>query len=585
MATEVITKWIYPKANPEVNKKIKDLAIETGLSESLVTIFWNRKIRTAKEIKDFLSFSLADAHDPKLLKDMEKVADRIVWHLCQGNKVVLYSDYDADGWGCVIVFVKLLRALGYEVGWFTNTREMGYGLKPEGVDLLVKKYPDVKLIVTADNGIVAFEGIEYATKTLGIEVCVTDHHEPSSDGRLPECSGVVDPKRLDETYPFNGLCGTAVVYKLCQVIYEKLGHKTKECNSMLDIVAIATVADVVPMLDENRAFVREGLKMINDYSKKIWKWMKTSLTDERFEPVVTAKTIGFSYAPAINACSRLLGNMNIPIEAFLLDENVDELEIIDLIDKMRSINEERKLLSTNQTDGVFGLIADSIDAPCYVVWHEELHEGILGIIAGRICEKFNKPVVVLTESNEPGVYKGSGRSINGFNFKEILDDIQARTGILEAYGGHEKAGGVTIREENLMNFRVELTLKADELLDLGACKETVIDLAITDEEYGPKLYDEMKSLEPYGEDFKSPIYGIRDFNPMIETFGGDDKDRHLKFSGKNVEYVCWNSGKDWVDDGKPSTNINCIGEFDKFDTYKKKCQIVTREYSDISFKK
>ena len=392
--------------------------------------------------------SLADAHNPRLLKDIEKVAERVLYHLKHG-KVTLYSDYDCDGWGCVIVFVKLMRMLGYEVNWYTNDRELGYGLKIEGVDDLMTKYPDTTLILTSDNGIVAFEGIEHASDVYGIEVCVTDHHEPSADGRLPKCSGVVDPKRLDETYPFNGICGTTVIYKLCQVIFEELGHKAKSCNCMLDIVAMATVGDVMPLIDENRAFVKEGLKMINAQEKNIWKYMKNILTDERFEPTVTSKTLGFSYVPAVNACSRLMSNMDIPITAFLMDDTNPSLEedIISLVNKMKDINNERKLLSTQQTEGVMGICYSKIDDPMYVVWHKELHEGIVGIIAGRICEKFNKPVIVLTESKTPGIWKGSGRSVPGFNIKEVLDDIQARTGLLVQYGGHEGACGVTIKEE------------------------------------------------------------------------------------------------------------------------------------------
>lgn len=585
---EVKTKWVYPKASKINSDAIKKLALETGLTESLCTLFYNRNIRTKEEIKHFLSFGKGDVPSPKLMKDMEKVADIVVKHLLVGHKIVLYSDYDADGWGCVIVFCKLMKKLGYDVEWFTNSRALGYGLKPEGVDMLVAKYPDVKLILTADNGIVAFEGIKHAVEDLGIEVCVTDHHEPSSDGRLPECSGVVDPKRLDETYPFSGLCGTGVIYKLCQVIYEKLGHKAKECDEMLDVVAIATVADVVPLLEENRFYVKEGLAAINSQEKNIWKYMKQILTSEQFDPVVNAKTIGFTYAPSINACSRLLGNMDLPIEIFLKDDsNPDnENEIRELILKMQSINEERKLLSNNQSDGVIGLVAAAIDDPCYVVWHEELHEGIVGIIAGRVCERFNKPTLILTNSPEhPHLYKGSGRSVDGFNIKEVLDEIQRDTGLLEAYGGHEGACGVTIKEENLEAFKIEMILKADELLDDGAIKETIIDLALTDMEYSARLYDEMKSLEPFGQDFRAPIYGIRDFNPTFaDTFGGDNKDKHIKFKGKNVEYICWNAGELWKEDKCPSTSINCIGEFEKFDTWSNKCQITTREYADIVFK-
>ena len=583
----VDNKWIYPLADKEVEKTVEKLSKETGLSKEEVIIFYNRRIRTAKEIKRFINLGMKDLLDPRGLKDIEKVSEAIIRHGKAGNLIVLYSDYDADGCFSVVVFLKLLRALGFNVEYFTNDRDLGYGIQEKGADLLLEKFPDVKLIVTADNGIVAIDAIKYVVEELKIEVCVTDHHEPLPSGIIPNCTGVVNPKRFDDTYPFKGLCGTAVIYKLCRLIYEDIGMDPRKCDEMLDFVAIATVADVMPLLEENRVFVKEGLNIINREDKNIWKYMKEVLMNPMYETSVNSKTIGFTYGPAVNACSRLLGNMDIPLKAFLLDDSnpANENDIKNTIKHMQSINEERKELSNNQTVGTMNVVEEFIDDPIYVVWHEELHEGIVGIIAGRICEKFNKPTIIMTRSkDDPSIWKGSGRSVEGFNIKEVLDEIQDETGLINKYGGHEGACGLSIEEKNLNSFKIEILLKADELISNNP-KTTVIDLALKDEEYSIEIYDRMKALEPFGQDFPEPVYGIREFSPKFsESFGGDEKIKHVKFTGENIIFVGWNCGEDWIEDGKPNKDISVIGELG-YNDYSKKMQLTTRSYTDIYFDK
>lgn len=582
---EVENKWIYPLANKETKKKIKELSKETGLSEVICSIFYNRNFKTAKEIKDFMDISMNDVLPAEGLKDIETCAEIVIKHLKNGN-VVIYSDYDADGAFCVIVFIKLMKQLGYNVTYYTNNRKMGYGLKSEGVDELLSKYPKTTLILTSDNGIVAFEGISHAVKDLGIEVCVTDHHEPSPDGKLPECSAIVNPKRLDETYPFKGICGTAVIYKLCQVIYKKLGKNPKVCDKMLDFVGLATVGDVVPLINENRVFVKKALEIINKEDKKIWKLMREYLTDKRYDKVITAKTFGFNYIPAINACSRLLGQMEIPINTFLLDDKLsaNEENIKIGIETMKGINEQRKQLSDYQTKTIMNLLKNCLDDPIFVIWAEGLEEGIVGIIAGRICEKFNKPTIIMTNSLEnPNIWKGSGRSIPGFNIKGIIDKVQAETNCLKAYGGHEGACGVTLETNKLSEFKVSMIIEAEDLLGATNVKEVIIDFVGTEDDYKDiRLYDEICSLEPYGQEFKMPIFGIKDFNPKnAESFGGEDKLKHLKFSGDYLTYTAWNCGEEWIKDGKFNKKINAIGELG-FNDFEKKLELKTREYSDIT---
>ena len=582
-------QWVYPLSDKAVQADVKKLMAETGLSKDEVIILYNRNIRTKEDINNFLNLSLDNMCDPHQMKDAVKVAKVIAKHINCNNKIVLYSDYDADGWGCVVVALKLLRRVGADIEWYANTREMGYGIKPEGVDEVLKKYPEAKLLVTSDNGIVGFEGIQHAID-CGLEVCVTDHHMPSSDGRLPECSGVVDPHRADETYPFDGLCGAGVIWKVCTLVYEELGIDPKKCNCMLDVVALSTIADCVPILYENRIIVTEGLRRINKESKVVWTAMREVLQDARFETCVTAKTIGFTYGPCINACSRLMGNIELPVRPFLYDNDEKNLPLMRKdIELMRDVNEERKALCNSQTDGVMTLIDAYVDDEVYVVWHPELHEGVVGIIAGRIAEKYNKPCIVLTNSKaHPTVWKGSARSVPGFNLKEVLDQIQEKSieegvegGYLAAYGGHEGAAGLTVNEEHLLGFKLAMLEKGEELLSTDAIKKLVVDVVLTDENYAPEYFDRMRALEPFGEGFEMPVYGVRDFNPSeVSKFGGEEKDKHVKFIGKNVDFIAWNSQKDWIDNfGEYEGEFNAIGEL-RYDSYNGKMQLTTMNIID-----
>lgn len=582
-------QWVYPLADKTVQADIKKLMVETGLSKDELIILYNRHIRTKKDIDNFLNLSLDNMCDPHLLKDGEKAAKVIAKHISCGNHIINYSDYDCDGWGCVITCLKSLRRLGANIDWYANTRDMGYGIMPAGIDAILEKYPDTKLIITTDNGIVGYEGIQYAIDK-GIEVVVTDHHMPSSDGRLPECSAVVDPHRQDETYPFDSLCGAGVIWKVCNLVYEELGVDTKILKSLLDIVAVSTIADCVPLLYENRIIVTEGLRRVNNESKVVWKAMREILQDARYETCVTAKTIGFTYGPCINACSRLMGSIELPVKPFLYENDERNLPLMRKdIELMRDVNEERKALCNSQTDGVMTMIDDYIDDEVYVVWHPELHEGVVGIIAGRIAEKYNKPCIVLTNSREhPDIWKGSARSVEGFNLKEVLDQIQEESiasgvegGYLAAYGGHEGAAGLTVKEDNLVGFKIAMLEKGAELLNIESTKKITVDVVLKDENFAPEYFDRMRALEPFGQNFEMPIYGVRDFEPdEILKFGGDEKDKHVKFIGKKVDFIAWNSQKDWIENfGEDVKSFNAIGEL-RYDSYNGKMQLTTMNIID-----
>ena len=535
-------KWIYPLASKVIAEKINQLAKETGLSKEECTIFYNRNIRTKEEIVKFLDVSPASLHSPKLLKDCEKVASIVLKHIKAGHKIVMYSDFDCDGEKSVAIGVPLLKNLGADISYYINQRPEGFGMLVQGVDNVVAKYPDVKLIISADNGSVAFDAINHAVKDLGIEVCVTDHHEPSADGSLPECSGVVNPKRHDDTYPFKGICGATVFYKLCREIYEQAGKPVSIVDSYLDMVAVATVGDVMPIIDENRYIVQEGLRRINGKSRIVWDAILNTWFDPRFTNALCAKDIAWTISPTINASSRLLGNMDIPLSMFLLENNnSNRAKIFDIAKQMNGINTERKILAADQTKGCMVLAEKQKDESILILCHEELHEGLVGLIAGKIKEKYNRPVIVMTNSKEkPDVWKGSARSVEGFNIKEVMDEIQEEEHCFEAYGGHELAGGLTVKDENMANFKIAMLMKADEYIVEEPVNEVLIDFAMEEEELDSSLYDKIQSLEPFGQGFGKPLVCIKNWDPVSFSQGGKNG-QHLYVTGKTgFSYNLWN---------------------------------------------
>ena len=563
---EKLSKWIYPLSNPEIEKDVQKLVKETGLRWEEVAILFNRGLKTQRDIEEFLSINLNTLHDTRLMKDAEKGADKIIEYIKSGKEITNYTDYDADGFGAGVTFTTLTRRLGGVVNVWANSRDMGFGMSVEGVKKMLNKYPNTKLIVTTDNGVVAFDAVEYAN-SLGIEVVITDHHEPDPTGKLPNAVAIIDPKRSDCEYPFKDLCGAGIAFKLLMLIYYKLGKNPKDCYDMLDIVATSTIADVVSLTNENRAIVKAGLEMINKEEKLIWKVMREVFSKGAFAEItnVDSRTIAFTYAPAINACSRILGSIELPIQLFMLEDdesNVDKMQ--EMAFEMKSINDERKVMTKDLQHGAIALWAEKDDFPVIVIAHEEFHEGIVGIIAGRLKESFNKPAIVLAkDSNDPTIFKGSGRSIEGFPIKDVLDEIQAESNILLAHGGHDMACGLSIKEKDIPILELSLILKAEEMLSEDHfVKKEIVDIALDESQFTYELMDVLKNLEPYGADFAEPVIGLKQYNPRFVNISKtyevskEEEDstiatmplvKHLFLKGKNVNLVSWYGGKQWLE--------------------------------------
>lgn len=503
------------------------------------------KILSIRGIKDknlFLNGKISDLHDISLLNDGVKAVEIIKKAIAEEELIVIYSDYDVDGASGASVAYLMLKECGANVYYYTNNRfSQGYGMCLSGLDEILSIHPDIKLILTIDNGIVAYDAIDYA-KSKGIEVVVTDHHEPGD--KLPGADAVVNPKRLDSTYPFDGICGAVVVWKVLRELYEN----KKDANKYLDILAIATVGDVVPLVDENRIIVKEGLKLLRDDKRLSLKILReeTKTTD-----ISSHFTLGFVYGPIFNAISRLGGDINLVIE-FLVSK--DEDFIRDAVTTLINYNEERKALTDIQLEESERVLSEKGIKEVIVLYDETFHEGIVGLIAGRLKEKYNRPTIILTKA-ENGNIKGSARSIEGFHLKENLDIIAST---LLGYGGHALAAGLSLSPENLNIFEEKMiklakaTLTEDDYIK----KFYFID-TLSEKDINLKLIDELNQLEPYGAGFEKPLIKLKDFN-VKRCFVMGQKKEHIKLMGNSISIIAWRQANNYAERGNP-LKITALG--------------------------
>lgn len=541
-------KWIYRKTDITNLKRDERL---TGISPQVLTILKTRGYDTCEKIEEFLFSNINNLRDTRLMQDAEKAVDIISESIKNGEKMVVYGDYDADGVSSVVVMVSLLKNLGADVEYHTNNRFVdGYGMCVNGVDVLLSKYPDLKLIITCDNGIMAFDGVDYA-KSKGLKVVVTDHHEQGE--YLPNADAVVDPKRKDDNYPFKGLCGAGVVFKLMLLLYWKMGKDLADVYAFLDIVAMATVGDVVPIVDENRIIVKEGLTLINEGKRAAFRILAEITSTTK---VNSHFTLAFMYVPMINAIGRLDGEPSDAIEMFMSeDEDLVRSKAL----KLQQINDERKKMTETQSEIANKILKEKGEKNVIILYDESFHEGLVGLIAGRIKESTNKPVVVLTKQKELEdgdiLIKGSARSIDGFHLKESFDKIAS---VLNGYGGHEKAAGLSLRLSNLEKFEeCMLKLAEDTLTDDDYIKKYNIDLSLSVKNMDIGIIDELSTLEPFGEGFPKPVVVLDGFKGKEIRYMGDEK-QHVKVSADNISMIMWRQGETFKRKGSP-LNIKAIG--------------------------
>jgi single-stranded-DNA-specific exonuclease len=496
---------------PCAHADVRRLADALGISEVTATVLARRGLCEPDEARAFLDGALP-RHDLFSLGDMRAAVDAIVRAVAAGARICVHGDYDADGICATALASLLLRELGADASWHLPSRfEEGYGLNGDTLARLAADGFD--LVVTVDCGITAVAEVEEA-KRLGVEVVVTDHHRQA--GAFPDCP-VVAP--LKGEYPFPGLCGTGVVWKLAQAI---LGPDHPFCDRHLDLVALATIADVVPLVDENRALALRGLRRLGQTQKP---GLRALMRVAGVDPAaVDEGSVGFRLAPRINASGRL-GRPSAALHLLLTDS---EHEAALLAEELEALNRERQAVEERIVRAAVDQVESWPDAKrrrkAYVVAGEDWHEGVIGIVASRLVERYSRPVVLLAGA-EPH-WKGSGRSVGAY---DLHAGLAASAPHLERFGGHRAAAGLSIRPENVDAFAAALAAHADATLadtDLRPC--TVVDAIVPGRNLGLELCAELGRLAPFG--LGNPgVTLLVDGCELTELGTVGDGGKHLKF--------------------------------------------------------
>lgn len=519
------------------------IAERFGISPVTARIMRNRDVEGDEAIRMFLNGNLSDCYDPELMKDMEKAADILLDKLLQEKSIRIIGDYDVDGVCATYILYKGLERLGAKVDYDIPHRiKDGYGIN---IELIQKAWDaDVDTILTCDNGISAREQIAYA-RSLGMTVIVTDHHDvpflETAEGRLeqiPPADAVINPKQSACQYPFKGLCGAAVAYKLIQYLFRRTRVGESELSPLLEAAALATVGDVMVLQGENRIIVREGLKrMANSGITGLRQLMEASGVNPQ---ALSAYHLGFVIGPCLNAGGRL-DTAKKALELFLTE---DEAAAGALALELKELNDTRKAMTLKGVEQAEAIINEEHmeDDPVFVIYLPDCHESLAGIIAGRIREKYNHPVFILTDGER--MVKGSGRSIEGYHMYDALVECQD---LLTNFGGHPMAAGLSLPAENVEMFHNRLNGRST-LTEADFIPKLWIDVPLPFSYVTEELVDELKILEPFGNGNSRPAFAqkglrIRKLDTVGKT-GQVVKMTLLDGDGRVAEAVMFSGGEE-----------------------------------------
>lgn len=464
-----------------------------------------------------------ELHDPFLMQDMDKAVDRILFAIENGERICVYGDYDADGVCSTALLFSNLSDIGADVFSYIPSRQNeGYGMNIEAVDKIARQ--GATLIVTVDNGVSAIEEIDYAA-SLGIETVVTDHHKPGD--KLPNAAAVLNPHRLDCGYPFKDLCGVGVAFKLAAALASDTVGQQDLLYEYADLITIGTIGDIVPLVGENRQFVKRGLEIIRDMPRP---GVKALLDVCAIDPQrISSGRIAYSLVPRINACGRL-GTSQSALDVLLCE---DERSALAAAQELDDSNADRRRIEAEVLQQAVEVI-ESTPGMKYksiiVVSGENWNQGVAGIVASHIRERYGRPAIVISVSGGTG--KGSGRSIEGFS---LVDAVFACKDLLSHYGGHPMAAGMTLNEENIEAFSDMINAYAD------GCGEMPyptlnIDLKLNPAGLSVELVHELEYLEPYGAGNSQPVFGL--YNMKIAGINEVGGGKHLRLSVcRNDQYL------------------------------------------------
>lgn len=509
-------KWNFQKPTEEENRISKELADKLAISPVICQLLVKRGITTEEEANKFFKPSLNDLHDPFLMPDMDKAVKRLNKALGEREKILVYGDYDVDGTTAVSLVYKFLRPYTSLLDYYIPDRyDEGYGISYKGIDYAADT--DVKLIISLDCGIKAIEKIEYAKKK-GIDFIICDHHMP--DDTLPDAVAVLDAKRVDSIYPYEHLSGCGVGFKFMQAFAKSNNFPFADLEKLLDLCAVSIASDIVPITGENRIMAYYGLKQINSNPSLGLKGIidVCGLTGKE----ITMSDIVFKIGPRINASGRMMNGKE-AVDLLLAKDSESAREKSENINQY---NDERRELDKKITDEANAIIddfQDMADRKAIVVFNPAWHKGVIGIVASRLTEKYYRPAVVLTKSSE--LITGSARSVAGF---DIYKAIESCRDLLENFGGHTYAAGLSLKEENLEAFTNRfLQLAADEIVPEQMVPQLDVDAILDFKDINAKFMHDLKKMSPFGPDNQKPVFCSR----RVKDYGTS------KLVGKDLEHI------------------------------------------------
>lgn len=495
-------RWSLSDPDPD---DVQNLCRALNVSPLVGGMLVCRGFKDPAKASSFLNPSLKDMHDPDLMQDMKLVVERIFRARSLKEKVFIYGDYDVDGITSTVILKRALEMLDLEVGYHIPGRlDEGYGLKAHVVEQAHES--GYSLIITADSGVRAFEVCQVAQE-LGIDLVITDHHSP--DTTLPEAYAVINPKRHDCNYPDKSLAAVGVVFKLIQALFQELDWCSRTPH-FLKLVSIGTIADLVPLLGENRIFTKLGLDGLSD---PVNLGLRTLLCDSGVKGSVSTSDIGFKIAPRINAVTRMGGGGEV-VDLFFIQ---DQIEATRLVEDMNTKNIDRRKTERvilEEIERRFEEDPRAFEGDFLMVVGQGWHRGVIGIVASRLVEKFYRPTLIV--SVDQGQCQASGRSITGFNLLEALTHCRD---LLDRFGGHEQAVGCSMSESVLQELGERLRTYAEQTISEETLTPILqIEAEIPIHEIGEKLLKQIEKLEPFGKNNPVPVFLSRNISLRADPY-------------------------------------------------------------------
>ncbi len=527
----------------------------TKLNPIVIELLSKRGIKEKQDIMEFISPSPRRTYDPFLMLNMDEASDVILKYIREGKKICIYGDYDADGITSVAIMMQSLRKLTDNVFYYIPSRFVeGYGLNIEAIHNIREK--GASLIVTVDCGSVSYNEVSYA-KNLGIEVVVTDHH--NIDERAADCL-IINPKQEDCNYPFKELAGCGVAFKLVCALQRKTGQDKSFLKDVLDLVAIGTIGDIVPLTDENRTLVKYGLKALRTTRRK---GLLKLLEMMALRPAtINADNIAYVLVPHLNAAGRMK-DASMCVEMLLSD---DDRLIHNGAEELIRCNKERRRVQDEAYDKCVDIVEKHLkDKNFIMIKCLDAHEGITGIVAGKLKDKYKRPVAIVTPTADG--LKGTGRSVSRLNIYDIMKNHEE---YLDKFGGHAAACGFTMSDANFRELSNSLDDTVAHMLEADSSifdEEINIDMELTVDQINLKLFNDIQLIAPFGHKNRKPVFEIKNVAVRNVYFMGADKS-HIKFNacdvyGNYVRCVLFNKAQENKDIIKENNTVTITGYLDE----------------------